>query len=157
MDGLGWDWKSLYALILRAPLCGANKHIVGMFTGSFILYTFSVGIFCNCPLYLYLSNFVYLYYLHFVMSNWKKHLQAVAWATPRLLGVLGFVQHWNTEIIVKNCHCSPKISLKLAIDTTYSFSCSWLKLQKNLDFVYLSSQRNLDFGFQGMVELWAES
>ena len=27
-DGTGWDgmgWKSLYALILRAPVCGANK------------------------------------------------------------------------------------------------------------------------------------
>ena len=23
----GWDWKSLQALILRAPLCGANNHV----------------------------------------------------------------------------------------------------------------------------------
>ena len=26
MDGIGLDWKSLKALILRAPLCGANKN-----------------------------------------------------------------------------------------------------------------------------------
>ena len=27
MDGMGWmGWKSLKALILRAQLCGANKH-----------------------------------------------------------------------------------------------------------------------------------
>ena len=25
MGWVGWDWKSLKALILRAPLCGANK------------------------------------------------------------------------------------------------------------------------------------
>ena len=24
--GMGWDWKSPKALILRAPLCGANKR-----------------------------------------------------------------------------------------------------------------------------------
>ena len=28
LDGMGW--KSLKALILRAPLCGANKHIVSL-------------------------------------------------------------------------------------------------------------------------------
>ena len=27
MDGIGMGWKSLKALILRAPLCGANNHI----------------------------------------------------------------------------------------------------------------------------------
>ena len=25
--GLGWDWKSQQALILRAPLCGANNYL----------------------------------------------------------------------------------------------------------------------------------
>ena len=32
MDGLGWDWKSLQALTIRAPLCGANNIMLTMST-----------------------------------------------------------------------------------------------------------------------------
>ena len=37
MGWMGWDWKSLKALILRAPLCGANKHIATLLLEVFDL------------------------------------------------------------------------------------------------------------------------
>ena len=30
LDGMGLGWKSLKALILRAPLCGANNIVIKM-------------------------------------------------------------------------------------------------------------------------------
>ena len=42
--GMGWDGrKSLKALILRAPLCGANNLLIRQMNFSFFLWTGACG------------------------------------------------------------------------------------------------------------------